>query len=246
MIAFHWRLVAQSLSRPYRVPIPMVLLAALVPLYVFIPVLLPTRSRYAPELALDRAFPLVPIWALVYGALYLFLILLPIFVVRQDEQIQRTVFAYLLIWITAYGFFVVYPTVAPRPARVVGEGFAVWGLRVLYSTDPPYNCFPSLHVAHSFVSALACGRVHRGVGIFATLCATLVAMSTVFTKQHYILDVIAGVLLAFVAYVAFLRKDPREEIPASDRAVAPALAVCLMGLVVIGMTGYWLAYRWTL
>src|SRR6185436_13522019 len=159
-----WNLVAQSLARPYRVTVPMVFLVALVPLYIFIPELWPPRTRYVPELALDRALPLIPAWALVYGALYLFLILLPIFVVRQDEQIRRTVFAYLLIWITAYlFFFAIYPTAAPRPARVLGEGFAVWGLRALYSTDTPYNCFPSLHVAHSFVSAPAGSRVHRGL-----------------------------------------------------------------------------------
>lgn len=37
------------------------------------------------------------------------------------------------------------------------------GLRALYSPDPPYNCFTSLHVAHSFVSALTSYRVHRSL-----------------------------------------------------------------------------------
>ncbi len=238
-------MIAQSLARPYRVSIPMVLLVGLVPFYIFIPELLPPARRYVPELALDRAIPLIPAWAFVYGALYLFLILLPIFVVRQDELIRRTVFAYLLIWITAYlFFFVIYPTAAPRPARVIGEGFAVWGLSALYSSDPPYNCFPSLHVAHSFVSALASYRVHRGLGIVATTCAAVVALSTLFTKQHYILDVIAGVFLAVVAYVIFLRSYSRERIPTLDRLVAPALALCIVGIVTLGVVCYWLAYLW--
>jgi membrane-associated phospholipid phosphatase len=226
------------------VTLPMVLLVALVPFYIFIPFLLPRETRYVPALALDRAIPLIPMWALVYGALYVFLILLPIFIVRQDEPIRRTVYAYLLIWLTAYVFFAFYPTAAPRPPIVIGEGFAVWGLRALYSSDPPYNCFPSLHVAHSFVSALACARVHRTLGVVATVCATLVALSTLFTKQHYILDVIAGVLLAFAAWAIFLRKTPQEPIPAFDRRVAPALALCIAGLVLLGLTGYLLTYLW--
>lgn len=239
-------MVAQSLARPYRVTMPMVLLVALVPLYIFIPELLPPETRYVPELPLDRALPLVPFWAFVYGALYLCLILLPIFVVRQDELIRRTVFAYLLIWLTAYlFFFFLYPTAAPRPARVIGEGFAVWGLRALYSSDPPYNCFPSLHVAHSFVSALTCYRVHRGLGILATICAALVALSTLFTKQHYILDVVAGVLLAFAAYAIFLRGYSREQIPEPDRQVAPALALCISAVVTLGILCYWLVYLWS-
>jgi len=238
-------MVGQSLARPYRVTVPMVLLVALVPFYIFIPELFPPSTRHVPELALDRMLPLQPEWALVYGALYLFLILLPVFVVRQEELIRRTVFAYLLIWLTAYVFFfALYPTAAPRPGRVIGQGFAVWGLRALYSSDPPYNCFPSLHVAHSFVSALACHRVHARLGVVAIGFATLVAMSTLFTKQHYVLDVIAGVFLAAVAYGVFLRAYPTDRTPELDQRVAPALALCLGAVVVLGLAGYWLAYLW--
>jgi len=93
-------MVAQSLARPYRVRASMVLLVALVPLYILIPEFFPPRIRHAPELALDRALPLIPAWAVVYGALYLFLILLPVLVVRQDELIRRTVYAYLLMVLT--------------------------------------------------------------------------------------------------------------------------------------------------
>lgn len=234
--------IVQSLTRPYRVTIPMVILIALVPFYIFIPELVPAAKRYVPELALDRAFPLVPAWALVYGALYAFLILLPIFVVRQEDHIRRTVYSYLFIWITAYFFFVLFPTVAPRPRTVDGEGFAAWGLRLLYSSDPPYNCFPSLHVAHSFVSALTCSRVHRRVGIVAVICAAVVALSTLYTKQHYVADVLAGLVMACIAYLIFLRGYSRERVPLVDHRVAPALALCVAGVVSVGVAGYWLLY----
>ena len=235
-------MVRQSLARPYRVTVPMILLVALVPFYIFLPELFPPDTRYVPQLAFDRALPLIPSWALIYGALYLFLILLPIFVVRQDDGIRQTVFSYLLIWITAYVFFVVYPTVAPRPDSVSGEGFAVWGLGALYSSDPPYNCFPSLHVAHSLVSALACYRIHRRVGLVAIVCAILVALSTLLTKQHYILDVIGGVLLALAAYAIFLRSYRREQVPEFDRRVAPSMAVCVASFVLVALAGFWIAY----
>lgn len=242
---FDWGLVKRSLARPYRVPLSMVLLFVLVPLYILIPEVLPPRTRYVPELALDRALPLLPSWAIVYGALYLFLILLPVFVLREDGLIRRTVNAYLLIWITAYVFFfVVYPTAAPRPDKVIGEGFAVWGLRALYSSDPPYNCFPSLHVAHSFVSALACSRVHGRVGFIAMISAALVAVSTLLTKQHYMLDVVAGVFLAVIAYGIFLRHYPSERIPELDRRAAPALALCVGAVISVGLAASWLAYLW--
>jgi hypothetical protein len=97
-----WTMVAESLTRPYRVTVPMVLLVSLVPVYLFLPDLaLGGKTPHVPALALDRALPLQPAWALVYGALYLWLILLPVFVVRQDEQIRRTVLAYVTVWLAA-------------------------------------------------------------------------------------------------------------------------------------------------
>lgn len=241
-----WSMVAHSLTRPYPVSIPMVVLVSLVPLYIFIAELMPGRALHVPALAVDRAVPLLPAWALVYGSLYLFLIVLPVFVVREKEQIRRTVFAFLLVWLVAYACFLVYPTVAPRPVKVIGQGFDVWGLRFLYSADPPYNCFPSIHVAHSVVAALACSRVHRGVGIGAALCAALVAVSTLFTKQHYTADVIGGVALAFAAYALFLRNAPRERVPELDRRLAPVFAFGTIGIVGLGLACFWVAYEVTL
>lgn len=219
----------------------MVLLVALVPFYL---VIAGRRGvAHTPELVLDRLLPLSPTWALVYGALYAFLIGLPVLVIQQEELIRRTVWAYLLVWIVAYVFFLLYPTAAPRPDTVPGNGFAVWGLRFLYDADPPYNCFPSIHVAHSFVSAFACLRVHRRLGIIAVVCASLVALSTLFTKQHYVADLVAGILLAVVAYGLFLRSHSREDVPVPHRRVAPALALCLCGVVSFGVACFWVAYQ---
>lgn len=233
--------IVATFTRPYPVRLPMVVLVSLVPLYIFIADLARNRPVHTPELPWDRLIPVQPVWALVYGALYLFLILLPVFLVRQDAQIQRTVFAYLTIWLAAYVCFLVYPTAAPRTDHVSGTGFAAWGLRALYSSDPPYNCFPSLHVAHSFVSALTCFRVHRGVGVFAIAIAALVGISTLFTRQHYIADVIAGALLAFLAYAIFLRATP--QVPELDRRVAPVVALVTLAIAGFGVLCAWVVYR---
>ena len=236
-----WSLAAESLRRPYRVTLPMVLLVLLVPAYIFIGQEMSERPLRVPATPLDSRLPVEPVWALVYGCLYLFLIVLPVLVVREEALIRRTVYAYLFVWIAAYVCFLVYPTVAPRPPRVDGEGFAAWGLRFLYSADPPYNCFPSLHVAHSFVSAFAVRRVNRGLGAAAASCASLVALSTLFTKQHYVADVAAGILLAAVAWVLFLRRG--GEAPEGDRRAAPILALGAAALVALAAVCFWAAYR---
>jgi membrane-associated phospholipid phosphatase len=123
------------------------------------------------------------------------------------------------------------------------DGFAAWTLRIAYSIDPPYNCFPSLHVAYSFVSALTCYRVHRGVGAAAALWAALIGVSTLYTKQHYVADVIVGALAAYVAYVLFLRGYPREAVAESDRHRAPLRALGAIGIFGIIVAGFWVAYQ---
>lgn len=242
-----WRMIQGSLTRPYplsaSVVVPMVALALLVPTYLVIAEWMPGRTLHTPEVALDRLVPLIPAWAFVYGPLYLFLILVPLFVVRQEEQIRRTLFAYLAVWLAAFAGFLFYPTVAPRPTHVIGSGFVAWGLRFLYEADPPYNCFPSLHVAHSVVSALTCYRVHRGLGVAGLLCAALVGISTLFTKQHYVLDVVSGGVLAGAASLVFLRHWSGGRVPDLDRRLAPFLAAGVMGLVGLVAAGFWVAYR---
>src|SRR5688572_4074814 len=87
-----------ALRRPYPVTMPMVALMALVPFYIFISGFNRGRPQHFPETALDRVLPLQPGWALVYGALYAFLILLPVMVIREEALIRRTFQTYLAVW----------------------------------------------------------------------------------------------------------------------------------------------------
>lgn len=235
-----WRTVADVFARPYPVTWPMVALLAVVPGYIFIGDWAAGRTLHVPAIAADARVPLVPAWGFIYGALYLFLILLPVFVVRDEPHVRRTFLAYLSVWLTSYAIFVAYPTAAPRPLHVAATGFPGWGIRFLYAADPPYNCFPSLHVAHSFVSAFACRLVHRGVGRVAVLCASLVAFSTLLTRQHYILDVAAGIALACVAQAIVLKV--KSDVPSADRRAAPAMAAAAASIVAVALAGAWTAY----
>lgn len=240
-----WSMAGAMLTRPYplrpRVVVPAVTMMLLVPFYLVIAAMTDDRTLYAPELALDRMMPVRPAWSVIYLS-YLLSPFLPLLMMRQEEQIRRTFLAWLLVWVVGYAIFLAYPTVAPRTDEVGGTGFFVWFLQGIYDADPPRNCFPSLHVATAFVAALACWRVHRGVGLAAVLWASLIAVSTIFTKQHYVADVISGVLLAGVAYAVFLRNWPCVITPEPDRRAAPFLMLGLFGIYGLFVAGSWVAY----
>jgi membrane-associated phospholipid phosphatase len=212
---------------------------SLLPVYFAIADLVRDRPLHAPYTALDRVMTLQPAWMLVYGSMYVF-VLLPLLVVREPALFRQALKAYITVLVLAYVGFLAYPTISPRPAEVVAAGFGAWCLRLNYALDLRYNCFPSLHVAHSFVSALSAYRVHRGVGIAAVAWAALVGVSTVFTKQHYVVDAIAGALMGFLAYALFLRTFPRDRVPDRDRRRAPRRALLVVVIYCIFIAGIWL------
>ena len=240
-----WSLAVELLNRPYpltaRVIVPAVAFMLLVPGYLVIAVVTRGRTQHLPELALDRMIPLQPAWAPIYLSYFLFPFL-PMLVIRQEEQVRRTFLAWLMVWLVGYACFLAYPTTLPRPIGELGVGFFAWFLLGIYEANAPRNCFPSLHVATPFVAALSCWRVHRGVGLAAVLWASIVALSTLFTKQHYAADVIAGIILAGMAYAIFLRTCPRVAIPESDRRAAPLLMLGLAGIYGLVVAGLWVAY----
>jgi membrane-associated phospholipid phosphatase len=215
---------------------------SLIPVYFFIGGMTPGRAVHMPAIAIDRAIPLVPAWMIVYGSLYTFM-LLPVLVARHPPLFRKALQSYVFIMILAYAGFLLYPTLTPRPSKLVADSFAAWTLQLTYSLDTRYNCFPCLHVAHSLVSALTAFRVHRRVGWLAILWTALTGVSTLYTKQHYFVDVVAGALIAYLAYVIFLRGFAREAIPERDRMLAPRRALWLVAVYAVFTAGFWILYK---
>jgi PAP2 superfamily len=76
--------------------------------------------------------------------------------------------------------------------------------------------FPSLHVAYPFLSFLVLRRAFGAVGWLALGYTALVAFSVIYTGDHWVIDTIAGVAYAYVAYYAVVHA------PARLRAWRPA------------------------
>jgi membrane-associated phospholipid phosphatase len=233
--------VWERLRQPAPNAVPAIILALIMPGYHVIVMINRGRTTYMPELALDRAIPVEPLWMIAYGSIWIFAFL-PVFVVRGGDLTRRAMYSALTVIGLAYVGFLVYPTVLPR-AETVGPGFFAKALEVNYDLDPPYNCFPSLHVAWAFVAALATYRVHRWVGIVAVAWATIIGVSTLFTKQHYVVDVIGGIAIAYVAYLVFLRSYPREAIAEVDRRLAPRRALRALWLYLGIAVILWVRWR---
>jgi membrane-associated phospholipid phosphatase len=79
------------------------------------------------------------------------------------------------------------------------QTYSVW------ASDTTFNCFPSLHAAISVIcfytwykySEVRASAATKMVSVVTLFIAAGVILSTLFLKQHYIADEIAGILLAW-------------------------------------------------
>ena len=156
------------------------------------------------SLPVDHALALTPMWIFVYAGI-VHMALLPLTVIADRRLFRRAAIAYLCAETIAFVVFLTYPVqMALRPEIPPSSEFADWGTALCYYLDAPGGCLPSLHVAMATLAALVTFRADRLVGSFAMVFALLIAVSTLLVKQHYLLDVVAGVGRSFAVYALFV------------------------------------------
>ncbi len=155
--------------------------------------------HYDFTLSFDRVVPFVPEWVYIYLVCYLFWAINYIMSAWfGKERFYQFVTADLLSRVICCIFFLAVPTTNIRP-EIAGEGMTMEVMCWLYEADQPSNLFPSIHCLVSWFSYIAIrGRkeIPKWYRAFSCMFALAVVASTQYTKQHYIVDAVGGVLLA--------------------------------------------------
>lgn len=156
------------------------------------------------ETGLDRAIPFVPWTVVIYFGCYLFWAANYVLSVRQGQKAAyRFLSADFLAKCICLLFFLLLPTTNVRP-EVTGSSIWDAGMRFLYAVDSADNLFPSIHCLTSWMCYIGIrGRknVPLWYRVFSCLMAVAVFISTLTTKQHVLVDVAGGVLLAELCYM---------------------------------------------
>lgn len=143
---------------------------------------------------IDRLIPLITSTVWIYMAQFLFL-LFSVLALKKTEAISRALYAMAVASALSFAVFFVYPTTITRE-MVVSEGLTGLLFGFLYRIDSSANCFPSLHVSLAWIAAAGVYEEHKKKGFVAFFVAALISLSTLTTKQHYFIDVAAGLALA--------------------------------------------------
>ena len=177
----------------------------------------------------DLAIPFMPWTIFAYVSEYV-LFVSAYFLFSDGLNRNRYVWGYFGVLLVGAFFFVFYPTTYPRvdyplPTDLSSLTYVVFtGMRMI---DNPSNCFPSMHVTCCYLTAFAFLPKSESRTKFWIyfVWATIIAVSTLPTKQHYIVDILGGLALSIVGYWAFFKKTrylPMSEYVARFRAISRA------------------------
>src|SRR5580700_3299040 len=162
-------------------------------------------NRIFLETSLDRALPLVTVFAVPYVSLIPYIgVSLIAFLFVRVRIYRSAALTMLVVWLISYAFYFFLQSYVARPHIVSTDAFSSL-IRSIYASDQPYNDFPSLHTSLSTIIAMHWWRFDRRIGIAAAIWTALIIVSTVLVKQHYIADVAGGLALAVVTALFVMR-----------------------------------------
>ena len=153
--------------------------------------------RVRVDLPIEQAIPFVPAMTLAYLSIYALILLAPL-VLRSPAQLRSLACDHAwIITLAGIGFLLLPAELNYPPPGQLG----IWSALFNFAdrVNLTYNLVPSLHVA----LAVACVRhyvVRAGLSLRVALWswAGLIALSTLLTHQHHLLDVVTGWGLALV------------------------------------------------
>ena len=148
---------------------------------------------------LDDAIPVVGLFVIPYVSLRPFIYLSALLFLLFRARIYRsTALAMTLTLFVSFACYILLQSYIERPS-ITGDDLFSRMINDVYAGDAPFNDFPSLHASLSTIFAIHWWRADRRIGVAVGLWTALIVLSTVFVKQHYVADMVAGVALAFAA-----------------------------------------------
>jgi len=122
----------------------------------------------------------------------------------DGKRYFRLLFSIVVGNIICHLIYYFYPTTVPRPDVIGNDIFSIL-VRLTYANDNPFNCFPSVHVLNALLASMFLFDYTKKafVKYYAVIAFVLITLSTLFVKQHYILDAVASSIIGVSMYVLF-------------------------------------------
>lgn len=166
-----------------------------------------TNNYYVIHTTFDEQIPFIECFIVPYLLWFGFIAFATFYFFLKDKQSFYRMALFLIIGMTV---FLIISTLYPngqilRPTEFERDNLFVDLVIQLYKGDTPTNIFPSIHVYNSIGVHIAirnseCLKTNKFAQHGSFILAVLIILSTMFLKQHSIIDVIGAIVLAIPAY----------------------------------------------
>lgn len=164
----------------------------------------------------DDMIPFCEFFAIPYMFWFVYLVGMYVYSIFFDTETFKNYTYFVIITYTiTIIIYIFFPTMQNlRPTEFARDNFLVDFMKSFYDFDTNTNVCPSLHVIGSVAVSTAAWNSKKFSTVFwrgaFTITTALIAASTVFLKQHSILDIPPALLICAVAYPLVYNKRFRN------------------------------------
>lgn len=191
------------------------------------------RDSYYPiSCPLDDWIPFCEYFVVPYLFWFVFLVGMLVYALFWEPTAFKKMMQFIMITYTAaMVIYLVFPNCQQlRPVSFERDNILTQFMAAFYQFDTNTNVCPSLHVVGSAAVLLCAWHSRRfsspGWRAAFTLAAVLISVSTVFLKQHSVLDILAALPLCLIGYWAVYGRHKKR----SRKAGPPAQSHGAAGL----------------
>lgn len=154
----------------------------------------------------DDRIPFWPSWVWIYSGLYYPIILVLVFTQPSYESFSKTAFSFLVLLAMQFAVFFFFPVKIPDRWRNYDHkgNLSLRMLAFVHHFDKLVNSIPSMHVSVATLTALhlqaGLAPSYGAAASWVHLFPVLIALSAIFTKQHYLYDILPGALFGTLAW----------------------------------------------
>lgn len=176
------------------------------------------KPKYIIHCPLDDLIPFCEYFAILYFSWFpAFLLGLVGYMIYDKYDFQQLWFIMFTGMTFCFVVYIVAPNGLSLRVELPNRNLLCWLMNFVWRVDAAVNVCPSIHVSSSVAVALVTARSKLFRGHPVRRCAIilwmlLICISTMFVKQHSVIDVLCGTAVSLVLYVLAYHTNWRKSL----------------------------------
>ncbi len=174
---------------------------------------IPNRNYHIVYSKLDDYIPFYKPAILMYSSWFLMLVIPFVYLLKRKsyDNLYNIIIPMFSAMFISLIIYMIYPTALDiRVTDITGNDICAWIIKGIHKLDQPNNVCPSIHVSTTVIIDNQFRRILKNNGklkVLFLLWDVGICISTMLVKQHSIIDVVCGIILAHAILFVFNKKQ---------------------------------------